>query len=267
MFTHPSVTARNVRGRGRRRAPLFLLTALLAAGSCGRSDEGGLSSVEQSLSIAFVQLNYATPQSSVATVSVPFTAAQSAGNLNVVVVGWNDTTSQVSSVSDSKGNVYQLAVGPSAVSGAVTQSIYYAKNIVTAAAGANTVEVSFTAAALYPDIRILEYAGMDQLSPVDVTASAAGTTATSRTLPVATTTSPGLLFAANTVATWTMGAGSGELIVSTINKRGCATAVGQLDPVAQLLAGLAAGCANFGGTEPALASGFTLPVLSINPQA
>ena len=209
MFTHPSVTARNVRGRGRRRAPLFLLTALLAAGSCGRSDEGGLSSVEQSLSIAFVQLNYATPQSSVATVSVPFTAAQSAGNLNVVVVGWNDTTSQVSSVSDSKGNVYQLAVGPSAVSGAVTQSIYYAKNIVTAAAGANTVEVSFTAAALYPDIRILEYAGMDQLSPVDVTASAAGTTATSRTLPVATSTSPGLLFAANTVATWTTGAGSG----------------------------------------------------------
>src|SRR6202171_1802064 len=51
-------------------------------------------------SIAFVQLNYATPQSSVANVSVPFTAAQSAGNLNVVVVGWNDTTAQVSSVTD-----------------------------------------------------------------------------------------------------------------------------------------------------------------------
>jgi len=181
----------------------------LTAGACGRSDEGKFSSVEQALSVAFVQVNYATPQSSVATVSVPFKAAQSAGNLNVVVVGWNDTTSRVSSVTDTNGNAYQLAVGPAAVPGALTQSIYYAKNIVAAAAGANTVKVSFTAAALYPDVRVLEYAGMDQLSPVDVTASATGSTTTSSTPPVATTTSPDLLFAANTVATWTTGAGSG----------------------------------------------------------
>src|SRR2546422_705900 len=50
---------------------------------------------------------------------------------------------------------------------------------------------------------------MDQLSRVDVTASATGSTSTSSTPPVATTTSPDLLFAANTVATWTRGAGSG----------------------------------------------------------
>ena len=208
MSNHPSAIAHRVHGWERRSA-LLLLTALLAAGACGRSDERTFSSVEQAVSIAFVQLNYATPQSSVATVSVPFNAAQSAGNLNVVVVGWNDTTSRVSSVTDTKGNAYQLAVGPAAVPGALTQSIYYAKNIVAAAAGANTVRVSFTAAALYPDIRILEYGGMDQLSPVDVTASATGSTSTSSTPPVATTTSPDLLFAANTVATWTRGAGSG----------------------------------------------------------
>ena len=208
MSNHPSAIAHRVHGWERRSA-LLLLTALLAAGACGRSDERTFSSVEQAVSIAFVQLNYATPQSSVATVSVPFKAAQSAGNLNVVVVGWNDTTSRVSSVTDTKGNAYQLAVGPAAVPGALTQSIYYAKNIVAAAAGANTVRVSFTAAALYPDIRILEYGGMDQLSPVDVTASATGSTSTSSTPPVATTTSPDLLFAANTVATWTRGAGSG----------------------------------------------------------
>ena len=208
MSNHPTAIAHRVHGRERRSASL-LLTALLAAGACGRSDERTFSSVEQAVSIAFVQLNYATPQSSVATVSVPFNAAQSAGNLNVVVVGWNDTTSRVSSVTDTKGNAYQLAVGPAAVPGALTQSIYYAKNIVAAAAGANTVRVSFTAAALYPDIRILEYGGMDQLSPVDVTASATGSTSSSSTPPVATTTSPDLLFAANTVATWTTGAGSG----------------------------------------------------------
>jgi len=186
-----------------------LLTVLLAAGGCGRSLGDRFSSVEQAASVTFVQLNYATPQSSVATVNVPFGAAQSAGNLNVVVVGWNDTTARVSSVTDTLGNAYQLAVGPTAAAGALTQAIYYARNIVAAAAGANTVNVSFSAAALYPDIRILEYSGMDSLSPVDATASATGSTATSSTLPVVTTNAQDLLFAANTVSTWTAGAGNG----------------------------------------------------------
>jgi hypothetical protein len=210
----------------RRIAGLFcLIPVAIAVAGCGRSDQDRFSSsdqdrfsssdqdrfssLEQAASIAFVQLNYATPQSSVANVSVPFTAAQSAGNLNVVIVGWNDTTAQVSSVSDTKGNAYQLAVGPTAVSGALTQAIYYAKNIAAAAAGANIVNVSFTIAALYPDIRILEYGGMDPINPVDVTASATGNSATSSTPAVATTKASDLLVAANTVATWTTGAGSG----------------------------------------------------------
>jgi chitodextrinase len=159
--------------------------------------------------VAFVQGNYATPQSPVSTVNVPFTAAQSAGNLSVVVVGWNDTTSQVASVSDSKGNVYQRAVGPTAQPGAITQSIYYAKNIAAAAAGANVVTVTFTAAAQWPDVRVLEYSGLDAVSPVDVTASGAGTTATSSTAAATTTNASDLLVAANTVATLTSGPGAG----------------------------------------------------------
>src|SRR5262249_60802853 len=95
-----------------------------------------------------------TPQS---TVTVTFSGAQTAGNLNVVAVGWNDTTAQVSSVTDSKGNVYARAVGPVTLSGTLSQSIYYAKNIGTAAAGSNKVTVAFSQAAAYPDIRILEY--------------------------------------------------------------------------------------------------------------
>src|SRR5882762_8261535 len=43
--------------------------------------------------IAYVQKNYAVPQSPQAQVTVPFTAAQTVGNLNVVVIGWNDATS------------------------------------------------------------------------------------------------------------------------------------------------------------------------------
>ena len=44
-------------------------------------------------------------------------------NLNVAIVGWNDTTARVSSVTDTKGNVYTLAVGPTLRSGACSQSI------------------------------------------------------------------------------------------------------------------------------------------------
>src|ERR1700678_2270773 len=42
------------------------------------------------------------------TLSVTFSAAQSAGDLNVVAVGWNNSTSAVNSVTDSKGNTYQV---------------------------------------------------------------------------------------------------------------------------------------------------------------
>src|SRR5580700_7945425 len=57
----------------------------------------------------YVQGNYAVPQTPQTKVTVPYTASQTAGDLNVVIVGWNDSTAQVSSLIDSKGNVYQLA--------------------------------------------------------------------------------------------------------------------------------------------------------------
>ena len=44
------------------------------------------------------------------------------------MVGWNDTSAAVKSVTDSRGNTYALAVGPT-VGTALTQSIYYATNI------------------------------------------------------------------------------------------------------------------------------------------
>ena len=72
-----------------------LLVAMAGCGRTGeaRADEGRtLSSAALQAGPAFVQVNYATPQMPVVTVGIPFTAAQSAGNLNVVVVGWNDTT-------------------------------------------------------------------------------------------------------------------------------------------------------------------------------
>ena len=162
-----------------------------------------------STTISYVQGNYATPQTAQTTVNVVFNAAQVAGDLNVVVVGWNDSTASVSSVTDSKGNVYTPAVGPTVVSGVLSQSVYYAKNIVSAAAGTNTVTVTFSAAAVYPDIRILEYSGADPNVPVDVTAANSGNGTTSSSGSVTTTYPSDLLFGANTVTSATSGPGSG----------------------------------------------------------
>src|SRR5215467_13362887 len=88
--------------------------------------------------IAFVQTNSAVPQTPSTSVAVAYRSAQTAGNLNVVVVGWNDATAVVQSIVDSSGNVYQLAVGPTTRAGSATQSIYYAANIGAAPAGGNT---------------------------------------------------------------------------------------------------------------------------------
>ena len=159
--------------------------------------------------ITYAQGNSATPQSSQTSVTVTFTAAQTAGDLNVVVVGWNNTTATVSKVSDTSNNTYTLAVGPTIQSGVASQSIYYAKNIAAAAAGANIVTVTFSSAAAFPDIRILEYKGADPNNPVDVTAASSGSSATSSSGSATTTNATDLIFGANLVQTNTTGAGSG----------------------------------------------------------
>ena len=117
----------------------------------------------------FVQVKSATLTSG-ASEAITFTAAQTSGNLNVVAVMWGDTTSTVSSVTDSKGNIYALAVGPTKASG-LTSAIYYAKNIVS---GSNTVTVKFNQTASYPNVNVLEYSGLDTANPLDVRAAATG---------------------------------------------------------------------------------------------
>jgi hypothetical protein len=125
------------------------------------------------------------------------------------VVGWNDSTATVGTVTDGSGNVYTLAVGPTVQSGIASQSIYYSKNIVGAAAGTNSATVTFSPAAAYPDIRILEYSGADPNNPVDVTAASSGNSSISSSGSVTTTNPTDLLFGANLVQTNTTGPGSG----------------------------------------------------------
>ena len=154
------------------------------------------------VAIRLAQVAAATPQSPTATVSVTYPAAQTAGNLNVVVVGWNDTASTVQSVQDSGGNNYSLAIGPTTGT-ALRQSIYYLSNI---AGGNNTVTVTFNQPAAYPDVRILEYQGV---TTVDVTAGASGSGTSANSGAATITSASELIFGANMVATTTKAAGSG----------------------------------------------------------
>src|SRR6266852_8182172 len=154
-----------------------------------------------SVAIGFAQVAAATPASAT-QVTVAYPGAQTIGNLNVVVVGWNDTTSTVQSVTDSVGNAYSLAIGPTSGTG-LRQSIYYAANI---KGGSNTVMVTLNQSAQYPDVRILEYQGV---SAVDVTAGASGNSRTANSGAATTTTANELIFGAATVATTVKGAGSG----------------------------------------------------------
>ena len=112
------------------------------------------------------------------SIKVSYSQVQTAGDLNLVAVGWNDTSATVQSVTDTAGNIYTLAAGPLKGT-ALTQSIYYAKNIL---AGSNAVTVTFSKAALFPDVRILEYKGLNTTAPLDVTAGASGTSGSNATV-------------------------------------------------------------------------------------
>ena len=122
--------------------------------------------------INFVQANSAQPASPATTAPITYPIAQTAGNLNVVIIGWADATTTVQSVTDSAGNTYNLAFNPTVGTG-ISQAIYYAKNI--NAAASNTVTVTFSAPAQGPDVRVLEYSGLDTGNPLDTGAGNAGT--------------------------------------------------------------------------------------------
>jgi hypothetical protein len=155
--------------------------------------------------IGFVQVKAATPQTPSSSVAVTYPVAQTAGNLNIVAVGWNDTTSTVSSISDSQGNTYTLAIGPTTGTG-LRQSIYYASNI---RGGSNTVTVTFNQAAIWVDVRVLEYSGLSTTSPLDVTAGAAGTGTSASSGAATTTVANELIFAAGMTTATFKSAGTG----------------------------------------------------------
>jgi glucose/arabinose dehydrogenase/PKD repeat protein len=146
---------------------------------------------------SFVQVSAVTPQTNQSQVSVTYTNAQVAGNSNIIVIGWNNSTSNVTSVVDSAGNVYKIAA-PVVRGTNISQAIYYASNIKASAPGGNRVTVTFNTATPYVDLRATEYSGLDPVSPLDVSRSASGRSATANSGAITTTAARELIFAAGT---------------------------------------------------------------------
>jgi glucose/arabinose dehydrogenase len=157
---------------------------------------------------AFVQVNSATPQTPQSTVTTPFAQAQTAGNLNAVAIGWNESVGNITQVRDSRGNTYQAATTTARGNG-LSQAVYYAKDILASAAGANTVTVTFDKAVTFPDVRILEYSGLDRVSPLDVSSSAAGSVALASSGPATTNFAKELLLGVGMTSAVFTGAGAG----------------------------------------------------------
>jgi outer membrane protein assembly factor BamB len=186
-----------------------LLVPLVFALGCSRRDDAGVAVAREAITApSFIQGNYADPQASQSSVAVTFSAAQTAGDLVVVVVGWFDTNAQVTSVTDSANDVYQLAVGPTKKGTQVSQSIYYAAPVASWAAG-NKVTVKFNRAAKLPDVRILAYRNVSPTHPFDVAVASSGSGAAATSGAVTTTNANDLLVGADTVNSSTLGPGSG----------------------------------------------------------
>lgn len=171
-------------------------------GTTGSSSSGAVVPPE------FVQIAYDTPQTPQVFARAVYQGAQTAGNTNILAIGWNDTTSVLKTVTDSAGNKYQQAVGVSA-SATMSQTIYYASNIVYAVAGTNAVTVTFGSQADYIDLRIVEYSGLGFTNPVGASTTQSGTGVFAKTGSITTTVPHTLLFSAGMTRGSFAGPGAG----------------------------------------------------------
>jgi RHS repeat-associated protein len=169
--------------------------------------------------VQFIQGNWKNGASGT-TSTLAFPISQNARDLNVVIVSWGGTNS-ITSVTDSAGNTYALAVGPTSSSSS-TQAIYYAEDILES--GENVVSVVFSSAPTSPNLRIAEYSGLALTGPLDVTAASYGTGSASNETAnsgnATTTNLNDLLVGASAVTgmgTEAAGTGYTSRVITTIN--------------------------------------------------
>jgi Putative Ig domain len=147
--------------------------------------------------------------SAVASVSVAFPNANTAGNLIVAFVRMSSATQAVT-VTDSAGNSYVKAVSQAQTTDGHQVYIFYSKNV---AGKNNTVTATFSSTNNHPWLAIYEYSGLNATAPLDQIASAQGSGSSPTCGPTAATTAANeLVFAGtglvnNSTATVTAGSG------------------------------------------------------------
>ena len=160
---------------------------------------------------AFVQAR-ANEVTSGTTNNLAFSSANTAGNLIVVYAVWNN--SGTVALSDTRGNAY-TSVAPATRwnNNSWSSQVFYAKNIV---AGTNTVQATFgTAINSFGIIYIHEYSGINKTSPLDVTASAIGSSSAMNSGSATTTNANDLIFGGGASINNVNQAGSGFTTRST----------------------------------------------------
>ncbi len=153
---------------------------------------------------SFVQVNNNEISSGTKT-SVAFNAPTQAGNTIVVFAIWDNAGS--AALTDSSGNAFVNVGTPISWGSGYSAQIFYATNIV---GGADTVTATFrTSVTSFGVIYAHEYAGINILNPIDVTASATGSSTTLNSGSAVTTSSNDLLFGAGVSDNMVTAAGSG----------------------------------------------------------
>jgi hypothetical protein len=179
------------------------------------TDGGALTYTLGTGPINYIQRADAATGSSAQTVPATMTTPQGKGNLNAVIIGWSNSA-VVSSVTDTEGNTYQPAL-PVINGTSLSQVIYYAKNIVgdnvNCAPNCNTITVNFNTGASAPDLRVLEYSGLDPNNPLDQVAGNAGSGPTADTGACSNTKASELIVAGATVGSEVTAAGPGYTTV------------------------------------------------------
>jgi hypothetical protein len=194
-----------------------------SAAACAR--DGAVDAAPPTGPIAFVQQATASLTGTAKSLGATFHGAQAAGDLVVIAVGWTDTTARVTSVTDSSGNCYALAVGPMTEGQDLSQSIYYAAGIAGAGAG-NTITATFDTLAHAVDLRAAEYSGLSASGTLDVVAQRSGINvgasgmAAASSGYVTTTTGRELLFGAGMCTSMFYSQGLSVFTIRTVTTNG-----------------------------------------------
>jgi chitodextrinase len=139
------------------------------------------------------------------SVSVALNSLTQAGNTIIVYVIWNTAGSVV--LSDSRGDTFVNVGAPVSWGSGYSAQTFYASGI---AGGTDTVKATFRAAVTsFGVLYAHEYSGISATNPVDVTASATGSSGTLSSGAATTTSANDLIFGAGVSDNMVTAAGSG----------------------------------------------------------